>query len=102
MKIFKLFTKHADKEWLFIDWSHIRAHQHSAEIKNQDISKSIGSNSSKIHLAFDADDNPIEVIICDGTTHDVKVTPDLVSKFDLSSTETLCTNKGYDLESLRE
>lgn len=53
-------------------------------------------------MAFDADDNPIEVIICDGTTHDVKVTPDLVSKFDLSSTETLCTNKGYDLESLSE
>lgn len=102
MKIFKLFSKHADKEWVFIDGSHIRAHQHSAGIKNQDISKSIGGNSSKIHLAVDADGNPIEVIISDGTTHDVKVAPDLVSKLDLNSTETLCADKGYDSETLRE
>lgn len=68
MKIFKLFIKHADKEWVFIDGNHMRVHQHSAGIKNQDISKSIGRNSSKIHLAIDADGNPIEVIISDGTT----------------------------------
>lgn len=68
MKIFKLFSKHAGKERVFIDGSHIRVHQHSAVIKNQDISKSIGGNSSKIHLAIDADGNSIEVIISDGTT----------------------------------
>ena len=84
MKIFKLFPKNADLEWVFIDMSNIatqdaRAHQHSAGIKNQDISKSIGSNSSKIHLAVDSDGNPIEFIISDGTTHDVKVTPTLVA-----------------------
>lgn len=45
--IFKLFSNHADKEWIFIDGSYIRAHQHSAGIKNQDISKSIGGNNSK-------------------------------------------------------
>lgn len=61
MNIFKLFSKHADKEWGFIDGSHVRAHQHSAVIKNQDISKSIGGNSSKIHLAVDANVNPYRV-----------------------------------------
>lgn len=34
MKIFKLFSKHADKEWIFIDGSHVRAHQHSAGCKS--------------------------------------------------------------------
>ncbi|RZG71451.1 transposase, partial [Acinetobacter sp. WCHAc060033] len=48
MKIFKLLANDADIEWLFIDGTHVRAHQHSAGIKNQDISKSIGGNSSKI------------------------------------------------------
>ena len=67
MNIFKLFSQHADKEWIFIDGSHVRAHQHSAGIKNQSISKSIGGNSSKIHLAIDSNGNPIEFIISDGT-----------------------------------
>lgn len=58
--------------------------------------------TQKIHLAVDADGNPIEVFISDGTTHDIKVAPDLVSKLDLNSTETLCADKGYDSESLRE
>ena len=102
MNIFKLFSQHADKEWIFIDGSHVRAHQHSAGIKNQDISKSIGGNSSKIHLAIDSNGNPIEFIISDGTSHDMKIAPDLVSKLDLSESEMLCADKGYDSKSLRK
>ena len=30
MKIFKLFANDADVEWVFIDGSHVRAHQHSS------------------------------------------------------------------------
>ena len=102
MNIFKLFSQHADKKWIFIDGSHVRAHQHSAGIKNQDISKSIGGNSSKIHLAIDSNGNPIEFIISDGTSHDMKIAPDLVSKLDLSESEMLCADKGYDSKSLRK
>lgn len=102
MNIFKLFSQHADKEWIFIDGSHVRAHQHSAGIKNQDISKSIGGNSSKIHLAIDSNGNPIEFIISDGTSHDMKIAPDIVSKLDLSESEMLCADKGYDSKSLRK
>lgn len=102
MNIFKLSSQHADKEWIFIDGSHVRAHQHSAGIKNQDISKSIGGNSSKIHLAIDSNGNPIEFIISDGTSHDMKIAPDLVSKLDLSESEMLCADKGYDSKSLRK
>lgn len=102
MKIFKLISSNADMEWVFIDASHVRAHQHCAGIKDQDISKSIGGNSSKIHLAVDADGNPIEIIISDGTIHDVKIAPKMIEKLDLSETEVCCADKGYDSESLRE
>lgn len=53
-------------------------------------------------MAVDANGNPIEVIISDGTTHDIKVAPDLVLKLDLNATETLCADKGYDSETLCE
>jgi transposase len=102
MTIFKYLSSHCDMEWVFIDASHIRAHQHSAGLHEQAISKSSGGNSSKIHLAVDSDGNPIEFIITDGTTHDVKIAPDLIEKIDLEHTEMVCADKGYDSEALRE
>ena len=102
MKIFKILSENADHEWIFIDATHVRAHQHSAGIPDQDISKSVGGNSSKIHLAVDSHGNPIEFIISDGTTHDVKVAPILVEQLDLTNTEIVCMDKGYDSETLRE
>ncbi len=89
-------------EWIFIDGSHVRAHQHSAGIANQSISKSVGRNPSKIHLIIDAHGNPIDFMISDGTTHDVKVAPDLISTLDLKETKVLCADKGYDSEPLPE
>lgn len=65
------------------------------------IGRSIGGNSSKIHLAVDSNGNPIAFIISDGTTHDVKIAPDLVTLLDLEQTEILCADKGYDSEPLR-
>ncbi|UNW10937.1 IS5 family transposase [Acinetobacter indicus] len=102
LKIFKLISSDADLEWVFIDASHVRAHQHATGIKDQAISKSIGGNSSKIHLAVDSHGNPVQFLIEDGTTHDVKVAPKLVNNIDLHETEILCADKGYDSESLRE
>lgn len=102
IKIFKLISSNADLEWVFIDASHVRAHQHATGIKDQAISKSIGGNSSKIHLAVDSHGNPFQFLIEDGTTHDVRVAPRLVDSIDLKMTEVLCADKGYDAESLRE
>ena len=65
------------------------------------MSKSVGGNSSKIHLAVDANGNPIEFIIGDGTTHDVKIAPDLIDCLDFKETEILCADKGYDSAPLR-
>lgn len=104
VKLFKLMIKDSDLEWVFIDGTHIKAHQHSnvAYEKEQAISKSVAGRASKIHLAVDAHGNPITFIITDGTTHDVKVATDLVDQVDLSDTAVVCADKGYDSEDLRE
>ncbi|TCB70988.1 IS5 family transposase [Acinetobacter sp. ANC 4216] len=102
LKIFELMSNSADLEWVFIDATFARAHQHATGIQDQSISKSIGGNSSKIHLAVDAHGNPIKFIVSDGTKHDVKIAPNLVDSLDLESTEILCADKGYDSEKLRE
>ena len=53
-------------------------------------------------MAVDSYGNPIEIMITNGTTHDVKVAPELVEKLDLEETDVLCADKGYDSEPLRE
>ena len=95
-------SKHADLEWVFIDASHIRAHQHATGLKDQAISRSIDRNSTKIHLAVDSNGNPIQFLVHDGTTHDVKVAPALVDKIDLTNTDVLSADKGYDSKALRD
>ena len=100
--LFTLLIKDADLEWVF-DGTHIKAHQHSSSGNEnlQSISKSVAGRATKIHLAVDAHGNLITFILSDGTTHDVKVAPDLVDKVNLSDTEVLCADKGYDSDALR-
>ena len=47
--------------------------------------KVVGGNSSKIHLAVDAHGNPIEFIVGDGVTHDIKIAPTLLGLLDLKT-----------------
>ncbi len=61
----------------------------------------MAGRATKIHLAIDAHGNPITFILSDGTTHDVKVAPDLIDKIDLSETDVLCADKGYDSDALQ-
>ncbi len=84
LTILKLLSMNTHMEWLFIDGSHILAYQYSAGITDQVIFKSAGGNSSKIHFVVDSNRNTVDFIITDGTTHDVKVAPDLISKLDLN------------------
>lgn len=105
MKCFHHLSKPADLEWIFMDGSYIKAHQHACSIANhhkQGIGKSVGGNTSKIHLMVDACGNPVKFIITGGQVHDVKVAPDLVKAQDLSKTTIICTDKGYDSDELRQ
>ena len=85
--------------------AHIRAHQSSAGYpgsKSQAIAKSAGGNSTKIHLIVDAHGNPLDFIISDGVTHDVKIAPDLIEKVDLNETKLLNADRGYISEKMSE
>ena len=60
--LFKVLASQSDIEWVFIDGSIVRAHQHSAvaaTLSNESIGKSRGGNSTKIHLAVDSGGLPI-------------------------------------------
>ena len=98
-----LLIKDSYCEWVFIDETHIKAHQHSSggNENMQGISKGVTGRATKIHLAVDAHGNPITFLVSDGTTHDVKVAPDLIENIDLSDTVIVCADKGYDSAALR-
>jgi hypothetical protein len=56
LRIFKAVVLDLDLEWVFIDGSYIKAHQHSAGTAGNDceaIGISRAGRTSKIHLAVD-------------------------------------------------
>ena len=99
--IFKILSADADKEWLMMDGSHIRAHQHSAGAAahsgedDHAIGISRGGTTSKIHLIVDACGNPLEVIITAGNVNDVSIAPELIAAVDLAETEVVSADKGF-------
>ena len=83
MKIFKDLVQDPDLEREFIDGSVVRAHQHSsgaAREDNQAIGKSVGGNTTKIHMAVDAYGLPIEFDLTGGEVHDSKAAPALIAR----------------------
>jgi transposase len=103
MRIFKALVHDPDSEWQFIDGSIVRAHQHSSGAmgnENQAIGKSVGGNTTKIHMAVDACGFPIEFVLTGGEVHDCKAAPALIDK--LPASEHIIADKGYDSEDVRE
>lgn len=99
MSIFKALVHDPDLEWQFIDVSIVRAYQHSSGAfgnENQAIGKSVGGNTTKIHMAVDACGYPIEFDLAGGEVHDCKV----IDK--LPTSEHTIADKCYDSEDVRE
>ena len=90
-KILKRLSADADKEWLMMDGSYIRAHQHAAgaaACSGEDdhaIGISRGGTTSKMHLMV----------------NDVSIAPELIAAVDLAETEVVSADKGYDSDKLR-
>ncbi|MBC7751873.1 MAG: IS5 family transposase [Candidatus Saccharibacteria bacterium] len=102
LKIFKVLASDSDMEWVFIDGSYVKAHQHRAGAASevpQAIGKSRAGNTTKIHLAVDACGLPIEFDLTGGETHDCVAAPDLIGKLDNS--DVIVADKGYDSEKIR-
>ena len=101
--LFEALVQAPDLEWVFIDGSMVRAHQHSAGAAgedNQAIGKSRGGKTTKIHMAVDAYGLPIEFLITGGEVHDSKAAPELIDR--LPASDYMIADKGYDSEPLRE
>lgn len=100
--IFKALVTEPDVEWIFIDGSYAKAHQHSAGAASESdegIGKSRAGNTTKIHLAVDGYGLPIDFTITSGSTHDCKAAPELIAK--LPQAEAMIADKGYDSELIR-
>jgi len=91
-----------DQEWVFIDGSYIRAHQHASGARygeRRAIGISRGGATTKIHLAVDANGHPIDFKITGGEVHDSQVAGQLIEIVDRA--DYLIADKGYDSESIR-
>ena len=101
--IFSRISQEADLEWLFIDGSIVRAHQHStgaATPNAEAIGKSRGGNNTKIPLAVDSYGLPVHFELTGGQVHDVACAEQLI--IGAPPSEYTIGDKSYDSEPLRE
>lgn len=96
LKVFQTLVTDPDMEWVFIDGSYAKAHQHSAGAAggmDQAIGKSRAGNTSKIHLAVDACGLPVVFEITGGQINDCTQAPTLIAK--VPAAQTIIADKGY-------
>lgn len=96
-KMFQEFQD-IDDEWFMIDGSVIRANQCAAGYKTgfkENLGRSRGGFSTKIHALSDALGNPVKFILSPGNDHDITHAEELVK--DLRNTKILA-DRGYDSE----
>ncbi|MBC8949842.1 IS5 family transposase [Xenorhabdus sp. TS4] len=101
--LFKMLSEYTDTEWLFIDGSIIRVHQHSsgaATKEDEAIGKSRGGLSTKIHLAVDSYGLPVHFELSGGQAHDIVHAESLIVQSPAS--DFVIADKGYDSEAFRE
>ena len=101
--IFRTLSVDSDTEWVFIDGSYVKAHQHSAGAASHDqeaIGLSRGGKTSKIHLAVDGYGLPIAFEITGGEVHDAKAAPDLIAQVSIGAM--LIADTGYDSQAIRD
>ncbi|TWH63940.1 transposase, IS4 family [Azomonas agilis] len=102
-KVFQALLEEPDFEWLFIDGSYVKAHQHStgaASGHTEGLGKSRAGLTSKIHLAVDAQGLPVAFEVTGGDVHDSCVASKLIMQ--LPCAEVIVADKGYDSECIRD
>ncbi|MBD7948727.1 IS5 family transposase [Psychrobacter sp. Sa4CVA2] len=95
--------KEIDTEWVFIDGSYIRCHQHACGARIGEpraIGQSHGGRTTKIHLCCDANGYPLNFKITGGEVHDSQAAPELIELVDKA--DYLIADKGYDSDSIRD
>ena len=101
--LFVALRQLSDNEWIFIDGSIVKAHQHSTGActpEHEGIGKSVAGNTTKIHMAVDSGGFPIDFDITGGQVHDSKAAHELINK--LPDADHFIADRGYDSEPIRE
>ena len=101
-RIFKLLVSDHDNEYMMIDATIVRAHQHSAGAqKNGElaIGRSRGGLSTKIHVLVDALGNPVKLLLTPGQADDLVGAEPLLEN---SSPAALIGDKAYDADAFVE
>ena len=101
-EFFFSLRKEADTEWVFIDGSYIRCHQHASGARigeHRAIGQSHGGRTTKIHLCCDADGYPLDFKVTGGEVHDSQVAKQLIDT--VGEATYLIADKGYDAEHIR-
>jgi transposase len=99
-KVFKHLARDADNEYAMIDATIVRAHQHSAGAKNssaeeEDIGRSTGGLSTKIHAVVDALGNPVSFFLTPGQACDLDGADVLLPDVEA---EAVLGDKAYDAD----
>jgi transposase len=104
INIFDQISKNnPDLEWVFIDGSYVKAHQHSMGARQEEetaIGKSVGGNTTKIHAGVDSFGNPIKIITTGGEVHDSKIANEIIRA--VPKADCIVADRGYDSEEIRE
>ena len=92
-----------DLEWMFVDSTVVRAHQHAAGMntdgEDQDLGRSVGGFSTKLHMAVDSLRNPVAMVLSPGQDHDSKHALEVLGEL---KPEVVAMDKAYDSEPLME
>ena len=100
-QLFKALSQDTDLEWVFLDASYVRAHQHghgAATPGDEAIGKSRGGNTTKIHLAVDSYGLPVHFELSAGQVSDISRAESLLDGTPVS--EYVIADKGYDSDAV--
>ena len=105
-EIFFSLRKEVDTEWVFIDGSYIRCHQHASGARRGEdraIGQSRGGATTKIHLSCDAGGYPLDFKITGGEVHDSQIVGELIEMIEMiGQADYFNADKGYDSEAIRD
>src|SRR5271168_1914930 len=102
-RLFLAMADEPDFEYVMIDSTIVRAHQHAAGKKRgceaRAIGRSRGGMSTKIHAAVDALGNPLRFILPPGQVNDITQAESLIAEL---PGDYVLADKGYDSKALRD
>src|SRR4029453_3259233 len=97
-RIFNTLASDHDNEYMMIDATIVRAHQHSAGARKngeQAIGRSRGGLTTKIHALVDALGNPVHLMLTPGQAHDLACAEELIQA---SDPDALIADKAFDAD----